>query len=118
MEKVNIERALASLDEYWSQKIVGEANGSLIKVAKGIGDTHWHKHDDQDEVFIVYQGRLTIQLRSGDVTLEAGEMLVVPRGTEHCPKAEEAAAFVILGTSVTSTAEGGKPAWSASGSAR
>ena len=113
MEKVSILEALASLEEFWSQKILGEANGSLIKVAKGIGETNWHKHDDQDEVFIIYKGRLTIQLRSGNIELEEGEMFVVPRGVEHCPKAEEAVEFLLLGINVTSTPEGGKPAWSA-----
>ena len=64
MKKVNIRDEIASLDEYWSQKIIGEANGNLFKVAKGIGATNWHKHDDQDELFILYKGRLTIQLRT------------------------------------------------------
>ncbi len=112
MTKVNIKRELAALDQYWSQKIIGQANGSLIKVAKGIGQTNWHKHEDQDEVFIVYKGRLTIQLRNEDVELTEGELFVVPQGVEHCPKAEEAVEFLLLGINVTSTAEGGKPAWS------
>ncbi len=112
MKKVSIRRELASLDAYWSQKIIGEANGSLIKVAKGVGETKWHKHDDQDEVFIIYKGRLTIQLRSENIELNEGEMFVVPKGVEHCPKAEEAVEFVIIGINVTSNQEGGKPEWS------
>ncbi len=112
MDKVNIRQELDALDEYWSQRIIGEANGSLIKVAKGVGEVHWHKHDDQDEVFIVYKGRLTIRMRSESVELGEGEMLVIPRGVEHAPKAEEDVEFVILGIDVTSNREGGKPEWS------
>ena len=109
MKKVKLRRELELLKEHWSQRIVGEANGQLFKVAKGIGETRWHKHDDQDELFIVYKGRLTIQLRDGDVDLYEDEMFIVPRGTEHCPKAEAEAEFLIVGTSVTSNAAGGKP---------
>ena len=112
MKKVNIRSELNSLDEYWSQKIIGEANGSLIKVAKGVGEINWHKHDDQDEVFFIYKGQLTIQLRSGNVELSQGEMLVVPKGVEHCPRADEDVELVVLGINVTSNRAGGKPEWS------
>ncbi len=112
LKKINIPRALESLDEYWSQKIIGEANGSLYKVAKGIGSTNWHKHDDQDELFIVYKGRLTVQLRTESIELEEGEMLIIPRGIEHCPKADDEVQFVIAGLNITSNDQGGKPEWS------
>ena len=112
MEKTNIPDELASLDAYWSQRVLGEANGTLIKVAKGVGATTWHRHDDQDEVFVGYSGRLTVQLRTGDVELGEGDMLVVPRGVEHCPTADEPVHFLVLGTGVTSTREGGRPDWS------
>ncbi|MCO6411461.1 MAG: cupin domain-containing protein [Thiogranum sp.] len=108
-EKVNIHEALASVTEHWSQKIIGEANGQLIKVAKGVGETNWHKHDDQDELFILYKGHLTIQLRDRDVELYEGDLFVVPRGVEHCPRAENEAEFLIAGLNVTSNAAGGKP---------
>jgi len=109
MEKVNIREALASLEEYWSQKTIGEANGQLFKVAKGIGETRWHKHDDQDELFILYKGHLTIQLRDQDVELKEDELFIVPKGLEHCPKADEEAEFLIVGLNITSNAAGGKP---------
>ncbi len=112
MKKVNIRDEIASLDEYWSQKIIGEANGNLFKVAKGIGATNWHKHDDQDELFILYKGRLTIQLRTENIELLEGEMFVVPKGVEHCPKAEEEVQFIVVGINITSNEKGGKPAWS------
>jgi quercetin dioxygenase-like cupin family protein len=112
MQKINIRNELASLEEYWSQKIIGEANGSLFKVAKGIGSTNWHKHDDQDELFIIYKGQLTIQLRNQSIELFEGEMFVVPKGIEHCPKAEEDVEFLVVGIDITSNEQGGKPAWS------
>jgi mannose-6-phosphate isomerase-like protein (cupin superfamily) len=68
MEKVNIRRELATINEHWSQKTIGTANGQLFKVAKGIGETNWHKHDDQDELFILYKGHLTIQLREKNMS--------------------------------------------------
>ncbi len=113
MEKVDVRAASSSLDEFWSQKVVGEANGNLYKVAKGIGSTNWHKHDDEDEVFFVYKGRLTIQLRTGDVELTEGDMFIVPRGVEHCPRADEEVHLLLVGSTITSTPEGGKPDWSA-----
>lgn len=109
MEKVNIREELASVTEHWSQKIVGEANGQLFKVAKGIGSTRWHKHDDQDELFILYKGHLTIQLRDRNIELYENEMFIVPKGVEHCPTAEEEVEFLIVGLNITSNEAGGKP---------
>ena len=109
MEKVNIRKELKSLKEHWSQKIIGESNGQLFKVAKGIGETKWHKHDDQDELFILYKGHLTIQLRNKNVELYEDEMFIVPKGVEHCPKAQEEVEFLIVGINITSNAAGGKP---------
>ena len=109
MEKVNVRRELAAIKEHWSQRTVGRANGQLFKLAKGIGETRWHQHDDQDELFLVYKGSLTIQLRDKDVELHEDELFVVPRGTEHCPKADQEVEFMIVGLSVTSNKAGGKP---------
>ena len=109
MEKVNIPQELSSLTEYWSQKIVGEANGQLFKVAKGIGETRWHKHDDQDELFILYKGHMTIQLRDKDIELYENDMFIVPKGVEHRPKAQDEVQFLIVGLNITSNAAGGKP---------
>ena len=115
MEKVNLAAAAAGLTEFWSQRVVAAANGNLFKVAKGIGSTTWHTHEDQDETFLLLSGRLTIQLRSGDVELEPGDLFVIPRGVEHCPLAAEEARFLLVGPEVTSTTAGGKPGWSAGG---
>jgi len=109
MEKVNIPAALASVTEHWSQKIIGEANGQLFKVAKGIGSTRWHKHDDQDELFILYKGHLTIQLRDQNIELYPNDLFIVPKGVEHCPTCDDEVEFLIVGLNITSNAAGGKP---------
>ena len=109
MEKVKIREELGLINEYWSQRIIGEANNQLFKLAKGIGSTNWHKHDDQDELFILYKGHLTIQLRDGNVELFEDEMFIVPKGVEHCPKADEEVEFLIVGLNITSNKAGGKP---------
>jgi mannose-6-phosphate isomerase-like protein (cupin superfamily) len=110
-----LDATAAALGEFWSQQVLGEANGSLFKVAKGIGSTEWHAHADQDEVFVVTHGELVIELRDAEVRVGPGELFIVPRGVEHRPRAEAEARFLIVGSSVTSDAAGGKPAWSAGG---
>lgn len=116
-EPITLTAELDTLTEYWSQRVVAEANGNLFKVAKGVGSTHWHSHDDQDEVFLLVEGALTVQLRDRDIHLRPGDLFVVPRGVEHCPVAQDEARFLIIGPSVTSNAAGGKPAWSNSSAA-
>jgi mannose-6-phosphate isomerase-like protein (cupin superfamily) len=115
MQKVDLAAEAAELTEFWSQRVVASANGNLFKVAKGIGSTTWHTHEDQDETFLVIDGRIAIQLRDGDVELGPGDLFVIPRGVEHCPLAREEARFLLVGPEVTSTAAGGKPAWSRDG---
>jgi mannose-6-phosphate isomerase-like protein (cupin superfamily) len=112
MEKINLAREAAQLTEFWCQRVLASGNGNLFKVAKGTGSTNWHSHDDQDEVFLVIEGRVTIQLRDHNVDLGPGDLLVIPRGTEHCPIAHEEARFLLVGPEVTSNAAGGKPGWS------
>ena len=109
LAKINIREQLAGIDEYWSQKVIGNANGQLFKLAKGIGSTRWHQHDDQDELFIVYSGKLIIELREQTIALNPEEMIIVPRGVEHRPRAEPEAEFLIVGLAITSNAAGGKP---------
>jgi mannose-6-phosphate isomerase-like protein (cupin superfamily) len=112
LKKISLTDEAAQLTEYWSQRVVGQGNGNLFKVAKGTGSTEWHSHDDQDETFLLLEGRLTVQLRDGDVDLTPGDLLVVPRGVEHCPRVDGEARFLLVGPEITSTAAGGKPAWS------
>jgi mannose-6-phosphate isomerase-like protein (cupin superfamily) len=89
MEKVNINQKLGMFQEYFSPKLVAELNGQAVKLVKLQGSFVWHHHDDEDELFMVLKGRLRMELRDGDIVLEKGEMLVVPRGVEHRPSAEE-----------------------------
>lgn len=108
-QKVNIKSELSSINEYWKQKIIGESNGQLVKLAKGTGEINWHKHDDQDELFILYNGHLTIQLRNQNIELYPNEMFVVPKGVEHCPISHGESSFLIMGMNITSNAAGGRP---------
>jgi mannose-6-phosphate isomerase-like protein (cupin superfamily) len=80
---------------------VGEFNGHDLMVVKVKGEFVWHKHDDTDDFFLVLSGRLTIQMRDGDVTLGPGEMFVVPKGVEHCPRAEEETQMLLIEPSGT-----------------
>ena len=86
---INLAEKLALFSEHWSPKIVGGYNGNDLLVVKLKGEFVWHSHADTDDFFMVLKGRLTIQLRDGDVVLNPGEVFVVPKGVEHCPKAEE-----------------------------
>jgi len=114
-DSIPLSTTAAALPEFWSQRVVGEANGNLYKVAKGVGSTNWHAHEDEDEVFIVTRGELIIELRDGEVRVGAGELFIVPRGVEHRPRADRETHLLLVGASVTSTAAGGKPAWSVNG---
>jgi mannose-6-phosphate isomerase-like protein (cupin superfamily) len=96
IEKVNLVEKLALFDERWSPKIVAELNDAQVKVVKVDGEFVWHHHDDEDELFLVVSGRLRMQLRDGDVVLEPGELIVVPKGVEHCPLAEGETHVVLI----------------------
>ena len=96
-DKVNLARKLASFQEPWVPKVVGELNGQYVKVVKCRGEYVWHHHDDEDELFLVVSGRLRIELRGRPaVELGPGEFFVVPRGVEHRPVAAEGVAEVVL----------------------
>ncbi len=89
MGKVNLREKLLLIAEHWSPRIVGELNGQQVKLAKLLGTFDWHRHEAEDELFLVLSGTLTLRLRSGDVVLNEGEFFIVPRGVEHQPHAEE-----------------------------
>jgi mannose-6-phosphate isomerase-like protein (cupin superfamily) len=89
IEKVNLASGLAAIPEHWRPHIIGEVNGSKIQLAKFQGDFVWHSHEDSEDVFLVLKGRLEIDLRDQTIELEEGELLVVPRGAEHRPRADE-----------------------------
>ena len=89
VQKVNLAEKLALFHDQWSPKIVGEVNDSHVKLVKVQGEFVWHAHDAEDELFLVLRGRLTIELRDGAVTLDPGELVVIPCGVEHRPVAVE-----------------------------
>ncbi len=101
MKKINISDKFSQFEEVWTPKVIAESNGQLVKVAKGSGELVWHKHDNEDELFIVFKGQLTLQLRSENIVLNTGEMYVVPKGVEHCPKAKPDTHFMMIEPSST-----------------
>ena len=88
LEVVNLTEKLAGISDLWCPGIVGELNGQQVKLARLEGEFVWHSHAEADELFLVLAGRLRMQLREGELQLEPGEMLIVPRGVEHRPVAE------------------------------
>ena len=95
-EKVNLAEKLAAFDEAFRPKIVAYYNDNKLLVAKIKGEFVWHAHPDTDDLFIVVSGRLTIQLRDRDIELGPGELYVVPRGVEHCPRSDEGAEILLI----------------------
>lgn len=96
MDALNLTELLACFDGHWSPKTIASLNDYDIKLVKAEGEFVWHTHHDTDELFLVLSGRLTIQLREREVVLDPGELFVVPRGMEHCPRAEPGTAMLIL----------------------
>jgi len=89
IRKVNLRDKLSSFNAHWNPKIVGELNGQQVKLVKFLGEFVWHHHDNEDELFLVVNGRFTMQFRDRDIALEASEFLIVPRGVEHRPVAAQ-----------------------------
>ncbi len=96
IDKVNLAQKLSLFDEPWSPKIVAELNDAHVKVVKLDGEFVWHHHDDEDELFLVVAGRLRMEFRDGDVVLEPGELIVVPKGVDHRPVAEGETHVVLI----------------------
>jgi len=96
VDKVNLADKLTQFTEHWSPRTVAQLNDNDIMVVKVRGEFVWHKHDDTDDVFLVLTGRLTVRLRDRVVTLGPGELLVVPRGVEHQPVAEEEVELLLI----------------------
>jgi mannose-6-phosphate isomerase-like protein (cupin superfamily) len=108
-DKVNIADKLARFSDHFQPKIVGELNGQHVKLVKFQGEFVWHSHEAEDEMFLVLQGAFDMQFRDRTVRIGEGEFLVVPRGVEHCPKAEAEVSLMLFepaGTMNTGTAGG------------
>lgn len=89
MEKVNLSEKFEKFHDHWHPRILGELNGQHVKIARLQGEFVWHKHDNEDELFYVLEGELTIEFRDKTVQLKPNEFLIIPRGVEHKPVAEK-----------------------------
>lgn len=89
MEKVNLLDKLSLFADHWNPRIAGELNGQHVKLAKLKGEFQWHHHDNEDELFFVIKGKLIMQFREKSVDVNEGEFIIVPKGIEHCPKADD-----------------------------
>ena len=96
IEKVRIAQKLEQFSDYWSPKIVGGLNDSYVKLVKLKGEFVWHHHDNEDELFLVIKGKLTIKLRDRDIDLDPGDFVIIPRGIEHLPIANEEVHVLLL----------------------
>ena len=95
-DKINIAQKLNRFDDPWFPKIIAELNDNFVKVAKLEGEFIWHKHQDEDELFLVLNGTLTIHFRDRSLNLDPGELIVIPKGVEHKPEAAEGQVSVLL----------------------
>jgi mannose-6-phosphate isomerase-like protein (cupin superfamily) len=96
MQKVNLKEKFSLFAENWSPKIVGELNGQQVKLVKIKGPFTWHHHDNEDELFLVVKGSFVMELRDKNIELKEGEFLIVPRGVEHRPNANEEAEILLF----------------------
>ena len=109
-EKVRLREKLALFEEHWSPKTVASLNDYDISLVKVKGEFVWHKHDDTDDFLLVLAGHLTIQLQDRNIELDADELFVVPRGIEHCPRADDEAHILLIEpTETPNTGDAGGP---------
>jgi mannose-6-phosphate isomerase-like protein (cupin superfamily) len=96
MESVNLNNKFSKIAEHWHPYIVGELNDNYVKLAKVKGEFVWHKHDHEDELFVITKGTLFIDFRDKTVAIKTGEILIVPKGVEHRPYTNGEEVFVML----------------------
>jgi mannose-6-phosphate isomerase-like protein (cupin superfamily) len=101
MEVVNLSEKFSAFSEHWSPKIVGELNGQHIRLVKLHGEFVWHHHDAEDELFLVVKGKLLMQFRDREVWVNEGEFIIIPKGVEHLPVAEEEVHVILLEPATT-----------------
>lgn len=95
-DRISLDEKFASFSEHWAPRIIGELNGQHVKVAKLLGEFVWHHHESEDELFLVRRGTLRLEFRDRVVTLAPGEMMIVPRGVEHRPVADEEVELILF----------------------
>lgn len=108
-DKVNPAEKFELFSEQWSPRIIGQVNDHQVKLVKIKGEFVWHRHEDQDEMFWLAEGRLAIKFRNKDVWLEPGEFIIVPRGVEHMPFAPEEAQIILFEPEQTVNTGDGQP---------
>lgn len=96
LAKINLAEAFSRFSDPWNARLAGEINDTFVKLVKLEGKFDWHHHDEEDEMFLVVAGTMRMGLRTGDIDVHAGEYLIVPRGTEHCPEAIGGECHVLL----------------------
>jgi len=96
MNIINLSQKFDLFHEHWRPRIVGELNDSYVKLAKLKGEFVWHRHENEDELFLVVKGKLQIKLRERDLWIGEGEFVIIPRGVEHCPVADEEVQVLLL----------------------
>ena len=101
MEKINLEQKLTLFGEYWKPKVVGELNGQQVKLVKFLGPFVWHHHDHEDELFLVIKGRFRMEFTDRTQWIEEGEFIIVPKGTEHRPVADEEVSVLLFEPATT-----------------
>jgi mannose-6-phosphate isomerase-like protein (cupin superfamily) len=101
LKRVDIAESFARFRDPWSPKVVGELNGQMVKLVRFQGEFVWHKHDHEDEMFLVIAGRFRMELRDGNLDLEPGQFLIVPRGVEHRPVADAEAQVMLFEPATT-----------------
>ena len=101
MEKVNLHQKLSLFSDYWNPRIIGELNGQQVKLVKFKGEFVWHKHDHEDELFYVVKGSFNMEYRDKTVTINENEFLIVPKGVEHRPVAEQEVSVMLFEPAAT-----------------
>lgn len=89
IKKVSISKKMSLFEDLWNPRIVGELNGQHIKIVKAQGIFEWHKHEHEDEMFLVIQGNFNMELRDETISINQGEFIIIPKGVEHRPVAKE-----------------------------
>ena len=101
MKTINLSEKFAKVQDYWNPRVLARLNGQDVRIAKIKGTFVWHQHENEDELFWVHKGKLSLEFRDHTITLEAGEMAVVPRGVEHRPVATEEVELIMFEPSST-----------------
>lgn len=101
MEKISIKEKLLLFSDYWNPRVVGELNGQHVKLVKFKGEFVWHKHNNEDELFYVLKGEFRMELRDKTIKLKENEFLIVPKGVEHRPVADEEVSIMLFEPNAT-----------------